>query len=227
MDLINKYFLQTIDLKQFQQDSFIIIPLGVCCSAAYICRSHTNLTQKAYAFDWAQINIDSMCNMLQLNKTNIPLFLNEYFSDVDFQNEGIHTKTKSKFPHEKKADKNVIIDKYTRRLIRLNEDISSLQKKLFVVFFLSGTIIPENKSKFLKLRGKIQSPQELNTFIVFNASQINKRQENIFFINLSNYFKPIQDDGLGNQAFWEILAARYVIAIIKFLTAPKINEVHV
>ncbi len=115
------------DLKKYTQNKIIVIPLGTCCSCAYICRNHTSLVQKSFAFDWVQLNVLTACQLLQSNHETIEIFFKEFFLSVDFDNEGRHKKTGSKFPHEQKDLKekgyDFVVEKYIKRMKRLNDEI--------------------------------------------------------------------------------------------------------
>lgn len=117
--------------------SFHIIPLGMRCQAVEVVSSC--VSQPRYTFDWIQMNLDTMCQILSLNKSDIDNFIRNYLSCVDSTTK-MHKLTSSWFPHDDIVDLEGFIQKYIRRSHRLLDTIHNIgTHKIFVIFF--GTYI--------------------------------------------------------------------------------------
>lgn len=195
----------------------LLIPMGMRCNAAIVTNSIVN--QPRLPFDWAQIDIDSMIQCLEISKEDIELFWTEYFNQVDSSHH--HLTTNSWFPHDNfdtEENKIQTIKKYVRRHQRLLALLEQESHKIYVIFF--GFPIPETSSFYTLYQSAklIESITKVskgtNTFVVCNAKKNEEKTENIHFI-----YERLEETVEGDS--WDILTKKIEARIRQFLLSQQ------
>lgn len=161
-----------------------LIPLGFRCNAA--CITKEIVDQPRFVFDWVQMNVDSMIQVLHLNSSEIHTYWEKYFSELDEKN--YHKTTGSWFPHDSftsEKEKTDTIEKYVRRTERLHQVFKTNTHIIFLVFhgFPKGDTIMNSK-KLITAVTSLKSKKV--SFIVCNSCFESVDLENIYFF-LSHY----------------------------------------
>jgi hypothetical protein len=156
-----------------------LIPLGIRCNAAYV--TDAIVKQPRLPFDWTQMNVNSMIDVLFLKKEHIQEYWTKYFSNLDANSH--HNETRSWFPHDEfktPEEKEATIQKYIRRTHRLVDMLNSPIPKVFLIFF--G--YPENNSMERAQKLILSIGNRVNTqhrFLIWNAKYQEIQMENISF----------------------------------------------
>jgi len=163
------------------------------------------ISQPRYTFDWIQMNIDTMCQIISLNKSDIDNFIRNYLSCVDSTTK-MHKLTSSWFPHDDILDLEGFIQKYIRRTHRLLDTIHNIGKpKIFVIFF--GIYENNNYIRAQKLISTVSaiSKDQLYFFIV-NCYKEDKNDTYICNdrINQLLYIHEPLDYSKGEHAWGEL-----------------------
>jgi Putative papain-like cysteine peptidase (DUF1796) len=169
------------DLNFDAQEKFDTISLGIRCSSALILNV-SKLRNAAGPFDWAQIHVDDMLDILDL--PNDEVIVENYYKNLtnDLDDLKQHKITKSWFPHDTFPND---IAKYVRRTLRMNKMIrNSTNQLIFLTTF--GVLLPDHKEKFLKLKNKVQNYLKTLQFLFFCSSATTEDQylheEHIYYL---------------------------------------------
>lgn len=109
------------------------ISFGSRCNAAIILRYLLKKQEMSLPFDWVQMNINSMDNIMNLYKdhTKIEAFYCYYFTN-NFNKIEKKSEDNSWFPHDNFDDIHKVVQQYVRRTYRLFDIIRNNNKKIFL-----------------------------------------------------------------------------------------------
>ena len=190
--------------------SYKIIPFGMRCQAVEV--AITYISQARYPFDWCQMNADSMCSIISLQKENVEDFFRRYFSDVDLTTKR-HKNTNSWFPHdniESDADIEDVIQKYIRRTYRLLDAIHTTDTPIvFIIFFSFPSL--DNCKILTQLITTVSNISHADLyFFVVNCDKLSKEESNIFYL-----YEEL-DNTKGEGAYTE-LGVRVGVSFKKYM----------
>lgn len=191
-----------------------LIPLGIRCNAAMITKAIVD--QPRFPFDWAQMNVESMRDVIHLEKENIKEFWTKYFSSID---DTFHTSTGSWFPHDNFSIEEIesTIQKYIRRTERLQKVLNSSEHVTYVIMF--GFPEKDCISKVLELTFAIKALQQGScSFIVCNAWKQETEREDCTFI-----FEELYE--IQGSDSWENLTQRLVKRVKNHLDSNNIDVI--
>lgn len=184
-----------------------IIPLGMRCTAVEL--TNTIVNQPRFPFDWTQMSVKSMCDVIHLEAPEIKSFWTDYFSSVD---DTKHTKSGSWFAHDDFTDKSSIIDKYCRRTERLQSVLQSKTHVTYVIVF--GFPEQDSIEKVLELAFVIRCHhQGPCSFIVCNGTIQEGEEEDMIFL-----YEKLEED-------WEDLKKRLEHRIRKIIEQKQIEPI--
>ena len=198
--------------------SYKIIPLGMRCQAVQVVNSY--ILQPRYPFDWCQMNINSMCDVLSLKKENVEEYYRSYLSELDMTTTR-HMRTNSWFPHDNitpGVDMEPVIQKYVRRAHRLLDAIHNTDTPIiFLIFFTFPN--NNNYSELVKLVETVSSISSVPLyFFVVNCDNVTREESNIFYL-----YEEV-DYNKGDDAFAMLvdrLSAKFKKYMERFIpTAP-------
>jgi hypothetical protein len=193
-----------------------LIPLGTRCNSAILTSRIVN--QARFPFDWVQMNVESMRDVVHLESDQVKEFWTTYFSEIDSAK--YNTKTGSWFPHDSfssEEEKKETIEKYVRRTERLHSVLDSNQHVTYLIVF--GFPQEENIEKVLELTFAVRNRQRGPvSFIICNAMIQEATKEDIVFM----YEKL--EGGKGYED-WENLATRLEARIRQHLEKEGIEAV--
>ncbi len=176
-----------------------LIPLGMRCNAAIITNRIVN--QARFPFDWVQMNVESMRDVIHLKTEEIETFWSSYFSKIDETKH--NTETGSWLPHDAFSTPDEIKDtlqKYVRRTNRFQAVLNSPHHVIYVIVF--GFPEQENIEKILELTFAIRTRQHGPcSFLICNGMIQEVKKDDIQFL----YEKL---DGEKGYEDWEDLANR-------------------
>jgi hypothetical protein len=179
--------------------SYKIIPLGMRCQAVQVVERY--ISQPRFPFDWCQININSMCDILSLQKENVEEYYRNYLSELDMTTTR-HKLTNSWFPHDDitpGVDMEPVIQKYVRRTHRLLDAIHNIDTPIiFLVFFSFPNI--NNYRELMQLIGRVSSISSVPLhFFVVNCDKTTREESNIFYLHED------VDYNKGDEAFSDLV----------------------
>jgi hypothetical protein len=115
----------------------MIIPLGMRCSGAIAIRQILNIDQPSFVFDWSQMSIKTMIDIINLEKSDVNGFFDSYFS-AGFNSEKNHNLNGDWLPHDF-TDGGYSIDeikeRHIRRTLRFLNELEKPNSKKFLTFF--------------------------------------------------------------------------------------------
>jgi len=195
----------------------LVIPFGMRCNAAMAVNAIVN--QPRLPFDWTQMSVESMLDVLQLSRGSTQSFWENYFSEMDTTNH--NKRTGSWLPHDgftTEEERKASVDKYVRRTIRLQETLAREEHKIFLVFF--GFPLADTLDTTRKLISGIRdSCKENYSIIICNALYQEYRDETLYFI-----YEPLfQTDSDDENKDWDDLTKR-VENRIRVLLEDKVWE---
>jgi hypothetical protein len=195
-----------------------LIPLGIRCNAAIVTNAIVN--QPRLPFDWAQMNVNSMIDVLQLKKEHVNTYWTNYFSflDKDFY----HTQTKSWFPHDdfSNEEKEKTVEKYERRTNRLIDVLDSPIPKVFHIFFgyPDHESLEKANSLILAIRSRITSP---HIFLICNAQRNEFQLDNVYF-----FYEVLPEKvDIENEDSWSILTKNVEKRVREFLVKLHVEPI--
>ena len=156
-----------------------IIPLGDHCAPAMILQN-LNLRKKAYPFDWcshvkpdknSNIEFNINCLLELLNKSNYEEIRNKMLSNKISNTQNYNGDLL--FPHE---NENIELtnEKYLRRIKRLHNDITNLNKNLYIVVTRFSTI---NEDIFSLLYDKLLEYNKNSYILLISGVNYNFKNE--------------------------------------------------
>jgi hypothetical protein len=190
--------------------SYKIIPLGMRCQAVEV--ASTYISQPRYPFDWCQMNIDSMCSIISLQKNNVEEYFRKYFSEVDVTTKR-HKYTDSWFPHdniESDVDMEETIQKYIRRTYRLLDAIHTTEVPIVFIIFFSFPYADNYKILTQLITTVSNISHATLSFFVVNCDNLSREESDIFYI----YEEA--DKTKGDAAFTE-LGVRVSVSFKKYM----------
>jgi hypothetical protein len=195
----------------------LLIPFGMRCNAAIAVNAIVN--QPRLPFDWTQMSVESMLDVLQLSRGSIQSFWESYFSEMDTTNH--NKKTGSWLPHDvfmSEEERKASVNKYVRRTIRLQETLAREEHKIFLVFF--GFPVADTLDTTRKLiSGILDSCKKNCSIIICNALYQEYRDESLYFI----YEPLLQKYSDDENKDWDDLTKR-VENRIRVLLEEKVWE---
>ncbi len=190
-----------------------LIPFGFRCNAAIV--TNAIVDQPRFVFDWTQMNIQSMINVLNLEPSDMQTFWKQYFSQLD--NENRHTETSSWFPHDNfktEEEKIETVNKYIRRTERLYNLMKTESHVIFLIF--NGFPEPDSLEKSQVLINALLAKKSNNiSFIVCNSCFLNQE-----IMNLNLIYEPLLASNNTSDNDWDDLTSR-ITARIKIILAEK------
>jgi len=178
-----------MSFNDFKNESLVIIPFGVRCSTKSILQ-RLGLQFPTMAFDWSQMNIDSMITALSLEDDKLNEFYTNYFNEIDKDTKK-HKITQSWFPHDMKGDEMIdeCIKKYIKRTERLKNNLKNPNPKLILCIFshTKHNGLASNKLA-LKLLNFLK-----NNYINFKFLTINAGSKTIKTKLHTNFVIPVND----------------------------------
>ena len=195
----------------------LVIPFGMRCNAAMAVNAIVN--QPHLPFDWTQMSVESMLDVLQLSRGSTQSFWESYFSEMDTTNH--NKRTGSWLPHDafmSEEERKASVDKYVRRTTRLQEALAREEHKVFLVFF--GFPVTDTLDTTRKLISGIRdSCKENYSIIICNAVYQEYRDDFLYFI----YEPLLQTDSKDENKDWDDLTKR-VENRIRVLLEDKVWE---
>lgn len=195
----------------------LLIPFGMRCNAAMAVNAIVN--QPRLPFDWTQMSVESMLDVLQLSRGPTQSFWEIYFSEMDTTNH--NKRTGSWLPHDafmSEEERKASVDKYVRRTIRLQEALAREEHKVFLVFF--GFPLADTLDTTRKLISGIRdSCKENYSIIICNAVYQEYRDDFLYFI----YEPLLQTESDDENKDWDDLTKR-VENRIRVLLEDKVWE---
>jgi len=195
----------------------LVIPFGMRCNAAMAVNAIVN--QPHLPFDWTQMSVESMLDVLQLSRGSTQSFWESYFSEIDTTNH--NKRTGSWLPHDafmSEEERKASVDKYVRRTTRLQEALAREEHKVFLVFF--GFPVADTLDTTRKLISGIRdSCKENYSIIICNAVYQEYRDDFLYFI----YEPLLQTDSKDENKDWDDLTKR-VENRIRVLLEDKVWE---
>jgi hypothetical protein len=180
----------------------LVIPFGMRCNAAMVANAIVN--QPRLPFDWTQMSLESMLDVLQLSRESTQSFWESYFSEMDTTNH--NKRTGSWLPHDTfmtEDERKMSVEKYVRRTIRLQEALAREEHKVFLIFF--GYPMAETLDTTRKLISGIRdSCKENYSIIICNALHQEYRDESLYFI----YEPLIHTESDDENKDWDDLTKR-------------------
>ena len=195
----------------------LVIPFGMRCNAAMAVNAIVN--QPRLPFDWTQMSVESMLDVLQLSRGTTQSFWESYFSEIDTTNH--NKRTGSWLPHDafmSEEERKASVDKYVRRTTRLQEALAREEHKVFLVFF--GFPLADTLDTTRKLISGIRDACKENySIIICNAVYQEYRDDFLYFI----YEPLLQTDSNDENKDWDDLTKR-VENRIRVLLEDKVWE---
>jgi hypothetical protein len=177
------------------------------------------VNQPRLPFDWTQMSVESMLDVLQLSRGSTQSFWENYFSEMDTTNH--NKRTGSWLPHDgftTEEERKASVDKYVRRTIRLQETLAREEHKIFLVFF--GFPLADTLDTTRKLISGIRdSCKENYSIIICNALYQEYRDDFLYFI----YEPLLQTESDDENKDWDDLTKR-VEKRIRVLLEDKVWE---
>jgi len=165
------------------------ISFGSRCNSAIILRNLLKLQIESLPFDWVQMNINSMEDIMKLyNETDkIEAFYSYYFTNSFNKTEKKYINDGSWFPHDDFNNINDVIQKYTRRTYRLFNIIKNNNKKIFLNLqqYINSSIL----EKIINILDNLNIDYLLIIINAYDYDEINKKYINFhvpFKIEIGN-----------------------------------------
>ncbi len=168
----------------------MIIPLGMRCSGAIAIREMLNIDQPSFVFDWSQMSIKTMVDIISLEKTDVNGFFDSYFS-FGFNSEKKHNINGDWLPHDFIDGYSIeeIKEKYIRRTLRFLNELEKPDSKKFLTFF--GPY----------LRWEIEQNTEKIKTINLLKETVTKRsnkEADLKFLSVNAWGTNTEDSGIDN-----------------------------
>jgi hypothetical protein len=168
----------------FLDQNTIYIPLGIRCSSATALQ-YSGLRTYSFPFDWCQMKIDTMCEIINLPDDEIVVsnFVENIVNKICPITK-MNAITGDWFPHDDFPND---ISRYTRRILRMNNLINnSTDQLVFITTF--GVLNDENIAKFQTIRNcvvnKLKTTHYLFLCVSATSQEYYDANTNTYFANL-------------------------------------------
>jgi len=165
------------------------ISFGSRCNSAIILRNLLKLQIESLPFDWVQMNINSMEDIMKLynESDKIEAFYSYYFTNSFNKTEKKYINDGSWFPHDDFNNINDVVQKYTRRTYRLFNIIKNNNKKIFLNLqqYINSFIL----EKIINILDNLNIDYLLIIINAYDYDEINKKYINFhvpFKIEIGN-----------------------------------------
>jgi hypothetical protein len=201
--LIEEFFNQ-MDLTK----TYIAIPLGFRCSAAYAL-AKTGLRTYSFPFDWCMMTPHSMSVLLNASSDSIRLHLTKIISNQS-PKEVRSSKNHDWFPHDSFPE---AFETYVRRVKRLHQFLRVEKDIQFLFVTTFGMFEEQNYHDFILIRQHTNKQLRSNPRLFFCVSATKKEY---FQEDIKTWFLPLCVDPKEENA-WKRYEERIALAIKRIL----------